>query len=135
MPPSINNEMSVDANVSVRPVGSDELRTRCEIKNVNSIRSIGRAIEYEAMRHIDLYDSGQSPRQETRHWDEEAGRTEPGRSKEESSDYRYFSEPDLVPLATPAEIVINGAVQNPHGERIRQLITEVGATTSQKVRY
>ena len=90
--------MRVDANVSVRPRGSDELRTRCEIKNVNSVRSLGRAIEYEALRHVDLYQSGDSPRQETRHWDEEGGRTTPGRSKEDADDYRYFQEPDLVPL-------------------------------------
>ncbi|MDH3753905.1 MAG: Asp-tRNA(Asn)/Glu-tRNA(Gln) amidotransferase subunit GatB [Acidimicrobiia bacterium] len=90
--------MRVDANVSVRPIGSDELRTRCEVKNINSIRSLGRAIEYEANRHIDLYDSGQTPRQETRHWDEANGRSTSGRSKEDSEDYRYFPEPDLVPL-------------------------------------
>ncbi|MGI9622593.1 MAG: Asp-tRNA(Asn)/Glu-tRNA(Gln) amidotransferase subunit GatB [Acidimicrobiales bacterium] len=90
--------MRADANVSVRPEGSDELRTRCEIKNVNSVRSIGRAIEYEALRHVDLYESGGAPRQETRHWDESAGRTRSGRSKEDADDYRYFAEPDLLPL-------------------------------------
>ena len=97
--------MRVDANVSVRPTGSDELRTRCEMKNINSIRSLGRAIEYEARRHVDLYGSGEAPRQETRHWDEEGGRTTPGRSKEDADDYRYFQEPDLVPLApTDADV-------------------------------
>ncbi len=97
--------MRVDANVSVRPVGADELRTRCEIKNINSIRSIGRGITYEARRHIDLYDAGAAPRQETRHWDETNGRTRPGRSKEDADDYRYFAEPDLLPLEpTTAEI-------------------------------
>ena len=90
--------LRVDANVSVRPVGSDELRTRCEIKNVNSLRSLGRAIGYEARRQIELYTSGEAPRQETRHWDEEGGRTRPGRSKEEAEDYRYFADPDLVPV-------------------------------------
>ena len=90
--------MRVDANVSVRPVGVDELRTRCEIKNVNSVRSMGRAIEYEARRHIDMYGNGDAPRQETRHWDEASGRTRPGRSKEDAEDYRYFPEPDLLPL-------------------------------------
>lgn len=90
--------MRVDANVSVRPVGSGELRTRCEVKNINSLRSLGRAIEYEARRHIDLYASGEAPRQETRHWDEANGRTTAGRAKEDSDDYRYFAEPDLVPL-------------------------------------
>ena len=94
--------MRVDANVSVRPAGSDELRTRCELKNINSIRSLGRAIEYEARRHVDLYTSGEAPRQETRHWDEEGGRSTAGRSKEDADDYRYFQEPDLVPLAPTA---------------------------------
>jgi aspartyl-tRNA(Asn)/glutamyl-tRNA(Gln) amidotransferase subunit B len=70
--------MRVDANVSVRPAGSDELRTRCEIKNVNSLRSLGRAIDYEAQRHVDLYENGDRPVQETRHWDEEGGRTRAG---------------------------------------------------------
>jgi aspartyl-tRNA(Asn)/glutamyl-tRNA(Gln) amidotransferase subunit B len=97
--------MRVDANVSVRPVGSSELRTRCEIKNINSIRSLGRAIEYEAKRHIELYDNGEKPKQETRHWDEEHGRTRAGRSKEDAEDYRYFPEPDLLPLVpSPADV-------------------------------
>ncbi|MFV2038687.1 MAG: Asp-tRNA(Asn)/Glu-tRNA(Gln) amidotransferase subunit GatB [Acidimicrobiales bacterium] len=90
--------MRVDANVSVRPSGTDQLRTRCEIKNINSIRSVGRAIAYEAQRHLDLYDNDDAPRQETRHWDEANGRSRPGRSKEDADDYRYFAEPDLVPL-------------------------------------
>jgi aspartyl-tRNA(Asn)/glutamyl-tRNA(Gln) amidotransferase subunit B len=97
--------MRVDANVSVRPLGSDELRTRCEIKNVNSVRSMGRAIEYEALRHVDLYTSGDAPRQETRHWDEAGGRTRPGRSKEDADDYRYFAEPDLLPLEPTATTI------------------------------
>ena len=95
--------MRVDANVSVRPRGSDELRTRTETKNINSINSLGRAIAYEAKRHIDLYNNGERPIQETRHWDEEAGRTKPGRSKENEEDYRYFPEPDLTPLVPSAE--------------------------------
>ncbi len=77
---------------------SDELRTRCEIKNVNSLRSLVRAIEYEAARHIDLWSHGEAPRQETRHWDEAGRADHPGRSKEEAEDYRYFAEPDLVPV-------------------------------------
>ncbi len=90
--------LRVDANISVRPAGSDELRTRCEVKNVNSLRSLGRAIMYEAKRHVDLYESGDRPVQETRHWDEEGGRTRAGRSKEQAEDYRYFADPDLVPV-------------------------------------
>ena len=89
--------MRVDANVSVRKVG-EPLGTRCEIKNLNSIRSLGRAIEYEAERQIDVLESGERIIQETRHWDEAGGRTRAGRSKEEAEDYRYFPEPDLVPL-------------------------------------
>ena len=91
--------MRVDANVSVRPVGTAVFGTRCEIKNLNSLRSLGRAIEYEAARQIALLESGGSVTQETRHWDESAGRTDSMRSKEEANDYRYFPEPDLVPLA------------------------------------
>ncbi|MEM7337343.1 MAG: Asp-tRNA(Asn)/Glu-tRNA(Gln) amidotransferase subunit GatB [Actinomycetota bacterium] len=90
--------LRVDANVSVRPTGADELRTRCEIKNVNSLRSLGRAITYEARRHVELYGAGERPIQETRHWDEEGGRTRSGRSKEEAEDYRYFPDPDLVDI-------------------------------------
>jgi aspartyl-tRNA(Asn)/glutamyl-tRNA(Gln) amidotransferase subunit B len=97
--------LRVDANVSVRPLGTTELGTRCEIKNLNSTRSLGRAIEYEARRQVDLLESGERIRQETRHWDEEGGRTRPGRSKEEAEDYRYFPEPDLVPLEPTAEQV------------------------------
>jgi aspartyl-tRNA(Asn)/glutamyl-tRNA(Gln) amidotransferase subunit B len=94
--------MRVDANVSVRRPG-ETLGTRCEIKNLNSVRSLGRAIEYEARRQIDLIESGSPVSQETRHWDESDGRTHTLRSKEDADDYRYFPEPDLVPLAPDAE--------------------------------
>jgi len=87
--------MRVDANVSVRLPGA-ELGTRCEIKNLNSIRSVGRAIEYEAQRQVGMIDAGENIRQETRHWDENDGRTHTLRSKEDADDYRYFQEPDLV---------------------------------------
>jgi aspartyl-tRNA(Asn)/glutamyl-tRNA(Gln) amidotransferase subunit B len=89
--------LRVDANVSVRHPG-DPFGTRCEIKNLNSLRSLGRAIEYEARRQIALIESGAEVRQETRHWNEDEGRTGTLRSKEEAEDYRYFPEPDLVPL-------------------------------------
>ncbi len=89
--------MRVDANVSVRRPG-DEFGTRCEIKNVNSVRSLGRAIEFEARRQIDLIESGDRVRQQTRHWNENDGRTHTLRTKEDADDYRYFPEPDLVPL-------------------------------------
>jgi len=89
--------LRVDANVSIRRPG-DAFGTRCEIKNLNSLRSLGRAIEYEARRQIELVESGGTVRQETRHWNEDEGRTGTLRTKEEAEDYRYFPEPDLVPL-------------------------------------
>jgi len=93
--------MRVDCNVSVRPEGSQQLGTRCEVKNINSLRSLGRAIDYEARRQIDLIDAGEVVAQQTRHWDEDHGRTHTLRSKEEAFDYRYFPEPDLVPVDPP----------------------------------
>jgi aspartyl-tRNA(Asn)/glutamyl-tRNA(Gln) amidotransferase subunit B len=90
--------MRVDANVSVRRAGDETLGTRCEIKNLNSLRSLVRAVGYEASRQVELVEAGERVVQETRHWDEEAGRTRPGRTKEEAEDYRYFAEPDLVPV-------------------------------------
>ena len=89
--------MRVDANVSVHKPGTP-FGTRCEIKNVNSIRALGRAIDYEARRQIDVIESGGTIRQETRHWDDAEGRTHTLRAKEDADDYRYFPEPDLVPL-------------------------------------
>src|SRR5437763_7740024 len=94
--------LRVDANVSIRPVGSTEFGTRCEIKNMNSLRSLGRAIDYEARRQVELVEAGERVVQETRHWDENSGRTSSMRSKEEAFDYRYFPEPDLVPVAPEA---------------------------------
>jgi aspartyl-tRNA(Asn)/glutamyl-tRNA(Gln) amidotransferase subunit B len=90
--------MRVDANVSVHKPGTP-FGTRCEIKNVNSIRALGRAIDYEARRQIDVLDNGGEIRQETRHWDDAQGRTHTLRVKEDADDYRYFPEPDLVPVA------------------------------------
>lgn len=94
--------MRVDANVSVRRPG-DEFGTRCEIKNVNSVRSLGRAIDYEARRQVAMISDGETIRQETRHWDEGDGRTHTLRTKEDADDYRYFPDPDLVPLDPGAE--------------------------------
>jgi aspartyl-tRNA(Asn)/glutamyl-tRNA(Gln) amidotransferase subunit B len=94
--------MRVDANVSVRPSGSSAFGTRCEIKNLNSLRSLGRAIEYEVERQVALLEAGQTVIQQTRHYDEDAGETIPLRSKEEAFDYRYFPEPDLVPVEPDA---------------------------------
>ena len=90
--------MRFDANVSVRRSG-EPFGTRCEIKNLNSLRSLGRAIDYEALRQIELIGDGGVVRQETRHWDENLGETSTLRVKEDADDYRYFRDPDLVDLA------------------------------------
>ena len=90
--------MRFDANVSVRPASSEVLGTRTEVKNMNSLRSLQRAIDHEIERQTGLLDAGEPVVQETRHWNEDAGRTTGMRSKEKSEDYRYFQEPDLVPL-------------------------------------
>jgi len=90
--------MRFDANVSVRKIGVTELGTRTEVKNVNSLRSMQRAIEFEIDRQIAVIEAGGSIVQETRHWNEATGVTTAMRSKEESEDYRYFQEPDLVPI-------------------------------------
>lgn len=87
-----------DANVSIRPEGAPQLGTKVEVKNMNSFRSLERAVEFEIQRQIEISDAGEEVVQETRHWDEEAGVTHSMRTKEGSSDYRYFTEPDLVPM-------------------------------------
>ncbi|MFO7699719.1 MAG: Asp-tRNA(Asn)/Glu-tRNA(Gln) amidotransferase subunit GatB, partial [Acidimicrobiia bacterium] len=90
--------MRFDANVSVRPTGSSTLGTRTETKNVNSLRSLQRAVAFEIERQIRVLESGGVIHQETRHWNEETGATSLMRTKEESEDYRYFQDPDLLPL-------------------------------------
>ena len=87
-----------DANISVRPPGSIDLGTKVEIKNMNSIRSLERALHFEIERQTKALENGEGVVQETRHWDEDAGATRSMRSKEEAFDYRYFPEPDIPPL-------------------------------------
>ena len=94
-----------DANVSLAPRGSSVWGTRTETKNLNSLRSVERAVRHEVERQAAVLDGGGRVRQETRHWHEDTGVTTPGRSKEQAEDYRYFPEPDLVPLAPPADWV------------------------------
>jgi aspartyl-tRNA(Asn)/glutamyl-tRNA(Gln) amidotransferase subunit B len=90
-----------DANVSVRPAGSEKLGTRCEIKNLNSFRFLERAIDFEVRRQIELIEDGRSVLQETRLYDPDRDETRPMRSKEDAHDYRYFPDPDLLPLEVP----------------------------------
>jgi aspartyl-tRNA(Asn)/glutamyl-tRNA(Gln) amidotransferase subunit B len=97
--------LRVDANVSVRPVGSDELRTRTEIKNMNSFTFIARGIEAEVARQIAVWESGEEVRQQTFDFDAATGRLTARRTKEEADDYRYFPEPDLVPVEPSKELV------------------------------
>ncbi|MEA2435052.1 MAG: aspartyl-tRNA(Asn)/glutamyl-tRNA(Gln) amidotransferase subunit [Actinomycetota bacterium] len=99
--------MRVDANVSVRPVGASEYGAKVEVKNMNSIRSVGRALEYEEKRQREALAKGETLIQETRHFDEKTGTTSSLRTKEFAFDYRYFPEPDLVPIDPPAEWVEN----------------------------
>jgi aspartyl-tRNA(Asn)/glutamyl-tRNA(Gln) amidotransferase subunit B len=91
--------MRFDGNISLRPAGTKAFGTKVEIKNMNSIRSLHRALDYEIERQRLLLEAGEPVLQETRHWDEEGGSTSGMRSKEEAFDYRYFPEPDLVPVA------------------------------------
>jgi aspartyl-tRNA(Asn)/glutamyl-tRNA(Gln) amidotransferase subunit B len=109
--------MRFDANVSIRPEGSPELGTKVEVKNMNSFRSLERAVDHEIARQAQVVESGGLVVQETRHWDEEAGVTHSMRTKEGSSDYRYFVEPDLVPMVLDREWV----------DRIRQTLPELPA--------
>jgi aspartyl-tRNA(Asn)/glutamyl-tRNA(Gln) amidotransferase subunit B len=92
-----------DANVSVRPEGSTELGVKVEVKNINSFKFVERALAYEAKRQARVLEEGGALVQETRLWDAERGVTSPMRTKEEAHDYRYFPEPDLVPLAVRAK--------------------------------
>jgi aspartyl-tRNA(Asn)/glutamyl-tRNA(Gln) amidotransferase subunit B len=94
-----------DANVSVRPVGQEKFGTRCEIKNLNSFRFIEKAINYEVARQIEIIEGGGKIRQETRLYDPDKGETRALRSKEEANDYRYFPDPDLLPVTLDAAFV------------------------------
>src|SRR5262245_25591956 len=115
--------LRVDANVSVRPSGSDELRTRTEIKNMNSFNFIARGIEAEVARQIGVWESGEEVEQQTYDFDAATGTLTARRSKEEADDYRYFPEPDLVPVEPPAELVaaLRAAVPESPAARIRRI--------------
>ena len=95
--------MRADANISIRPIGQKEFGTRAEIKNVNSFRSLVRAIEYEFIRQAEILEEGGKVIQETRLWDDNSGTTSSMRGKEDAHDYRYFPEPDLMPLEISQE--------------------------------
>jgi aspartyl-tRNA(Asn)/glutamyl-tRNA(Gln) amidotransferase subunit B len=115
--------LRVDANVSVRPTGSDELRTRTEIKNMNSFSHIGRGIEAEVARQVGVWESGGAVEQHTYDFDVSTGTLTARREKEEADDYRYFPEPDLVPVEPPAELV----------ERLRSELPELPAARIRRI--
>ncbi len=117
-----------DVNVSVRPAGSDELRTRTELKNMNSFAFAARGIQREVDRQIGIYGAGGTVDQETLHFDPDHESAPPLRSKEEAQDYRYFPEPDLVPIAPPRELVerLRKEVPEPPGARIRRFEEQYG---------
>jgi aspartyl-tRNA(Asn)/glutamyl-tRNA(Gln) amidotransferase subunit B len=117
-----------DANVSVRAVGAGELGTKVEVKNMNSIRSVERAVRYEVERQRQAVDKGEALVQETRHWDEGHGVTSPLRSKEYAFDYRYFPEPDLPPLVPDDEWIEKLRAELPElpAERRRRFVEEYG---------
>ena len=115
--------LRVDANVSVRHSGSDELRTRTEIKNMNSFNFIARGIDAEVARQIAVWESGEEVRQQTYDFDAATGTLTARRAKEEADDYRYFPEPDLVPVEPSAELVesLRAEVREAPAARIRRI--------------
>ena len=115
-----------DANVSVRPVGQQKFGTKAEVKNVNSFRYLQKALEFEIDRQIDLLREGGTVRQETRLWDSATGRTFSMRSKEEAHDYRYFPEPDLLPLVVEEARIaaVRGSMPELPEARRRRFVAE-----------
>jgi aspartyl-tRNA(Asn)/glutamyl-tRNA(Gln) amidotransferase subunit B len=117
-----------DANVSLRPHGQEKLGTRTETKNVNSLRSIERAVRYEIQRQAAILAKGGTITQETRHWHEDKGATSSGRPKSDADDYRYFPEPDLVPVQPSAELIesIRASLPEKPADRRKRLQNEWG---------
>jgi len=125
--------MRCDANISMRPKGEQAFGTKVEIKNLNSIRSVGRAVKYEIERQTKLLQADEKVMQETRHFDEGSGKTHTLRSKEEAFDYRYFPEPDLVPLEPSEEWIARLLAALPELPRARRerLASEYGLDAAQ----
>jgi aspartyl-tRNA(Asn)/glutamyl-tRNA(Gln) amidotransferase subunit B len=120
--------MRCDVNLSLMPKGADKFGTRSETKNVNSLRSVERAVRYEMCRHGALLDAGGTVIQETRHWHEDTGMTTSGREKSDAEDYRYFPEPDLVPVAPdPAWVEeLRATLPEPPAQRRKRLQSAYG---------
>jgi len=120
--------LRADVNVSVRRAGEEEFRPRWEIKNMNSFTFVGRAIEAAFRQQVEAHEAGEEVGQSTYDYDADTDRLTVHRSKEEADDYRYFPEPDLVPVEPPAELVerLRGEVPERPGDRIRRLAAELG---------
>ncbi|MBR3176146.1 Asp-tRNA(Asn)/Glu-tRNA(Gln) amidotransferase subunit GatB [Candidatus Saccharibacteria bacterium] len=108
-----NGNMRFDVNISLAPEGAEKLGTRAEIKNLNSFRSVERAVEYEITRQTKILDAGEKVVQETRGWSDATGKTTPQRSKEEAKDYRYMPEPDIPPINLTDELIEAEAAKLP----------------------
>src|SRR5207249_7554568 len=119
-----------EPNLSLRPVGSKELGTKVELKNINSFKFVKSAMEYEIKRQTKVLSDGGKIVQETRLWDAEKGETAPMRSKEEAHDYRYFPDPDLVPLRIATEMVEEARKALPElaAAKHQRLVSEYGLT-------
>ncbi|NQX14414.1 Asp-tRNA(Asn)/Glu-tRNA(Gln) amidotransferase subunit GatB [Rathayibacter sp. VKM Ac-2857] len=119
-----------DANVSLKPIGQEKLGTRTETKNVNSLRSVERAVRYEIQRQGAILAAGGTITQETRHWHEDTGRTSAGRPKSDADDYRYFPEPDLLPVVPSPELIeeLRAALPEKPAARRRRLKADWGFT-------
>ncbi|WP_285726173.1 Asp-tRNA(Asn)/Glu-tRNA(Gln) amidotransferase subunit GatB [Psychromicrobium xiongbiense] len=119
-----------DANVSLRPIGQEAFGTRSETKNVNSLRAVEHAVRFEMQRHAAVLDAGEKVVQETRHWHEDTRTTTSGRPKSDADDYRYFPEPDLVPVVASREWVeeLRATLPEPPAERRKRLQAEWGYT-------
>jgi aspartyl-tRNA(Asn)/glutamyl-tRNA(Gln) amidotransferase subunit B len=124
-------QLRVEANVSIRPRGSTTFGTRVEVKNMNSFRSVERAIDFEIARQADVIERGETVAQETRGWDEDRGLTFHQRSKEDSEDYRYFPEPDLPPLRIEADWLARIAKTMPElpAARRARYVSDLGLST------
>ncbi|WP_210480886.1 Asp-tRNA(Asn)/Glu-tRNA(Gln) amidotransferase subunit GatB [Naasia sp. SYSU D00948] len=122
-----------DANVSLRPRGAEKLGIRTETKNVNSLRSVERAVRYEIQRQAAILDAGGTIIQETRHWHEDSGTTSPGRPKSDADDYRYFPEPDLLPIVPSKQLIaeLRAALPESPAAFRRRLQAEYGFTESE----
>lgn len=120
--------LRADVNVSIRPFGTDELGTRTEMKNINSIRGIARSIDAEILRQSELLDNGHKITQETRRWDDNKGESKSMRSKEDAHDYRYFPEPDVVPVTFTKEAIeiIRGQLPELPDKRFAKYTSQFG---------